>query len=65
MQPVSWTTGGTLGDIDRAYDNLGAIPDARTYPPRWIAAAAFRSERRALARDRSAWSAREMSTAPA
>lgn len=40
MQPVSWTTGGTLGDIDRAYDNLGAIPDAKTYPPRWIAAAA-------------------------
>ena len=43
MQAPSWTTGGAVGDIDRAYDNLGAIPDAKTYPPRWIeAAAAFR-----------------------
>jgi arylformamidase len=45
MQPVSWTTGGALGDIDRAYDNVGAIPDAKAYPARWSeAAAAFRAQ---------------------
>ncbi|KMO32767.1 alpha/beta hydrolase [Methylobacterium aquaticum] len=44
MQAPSWITGGTLGDIDRAYDNAGAIADAKAYPPRWSeAAAAFRA----------------------
>ncbi|MGE7414930.1 alpha/beta hydrolase [Methylobacterium tarhaniae] len=43
-QAPSWTTGGPLGDIDRAYDNAGAIPDAKAYPPRWSeAASAFRA----------------------
>ncbi|SFV15143.1 Alpha/beta hydrolase family protein [Methylobacterium sp. 174MFSha1.1] len=44
MQPASWTTGGALGEIDRAYDNVGAIPDAKAYPARWSeAASAFRA----------------------
>ncbi|AWN51734.1 alpha/beta hydrolase [Methylobacterium sp. 17Sr1-1] len=44
MRPASWTTGDALGDIDRAYDNVGAIPDAKSYPARWSeAAAAFRA----------------------
>ncbi|AWB23633.1 alpha/beta hydrolase [Methylobacterium currus] len=45
LQPVSWTTGGALGDRDRAYDNVGAIPDARSYPARWSEAAASFRER--------------------
>ncbi|WP_407522779.1 alpha/beta hydrolase [Methylobacterium oryzisoli] len=49
----SWIAGGPLGDPDRAYDNLGAIPDAASYPPRWsAAAAAFRAERAAAGRAR-------------
>lgn len=43
MQAPTWSSGGALGDIDRAYDNVGAIPDAKSYPARWSeAAAAFR-----------------------
>lgn len=43
MQAPTWVTGGALGDLDRAYDNAGAIPDAKSYPARWSeAAAAFR-----------------------
>lgn len=45
MQAVSWTTGGALGDIGRAYDNVGAIPDARAYPARWSEAAAVFRDR--------------------
>ncbi len=53
MQAPTWTTGGALGDIDRAYDNVGAIPDARAYPARWSeAAAAFREELSARGRAR-------------
>ncbi|TNC14562.1 alpha/beta fold hydrolase [Methylobacterium terricola] len=38
-------TGGALGDLDRAYDNVGAIPDAKRYPARWSeAAASFRDD---------------------
>ncbi|WP_246154561.1 alpha/beta hydrolase [Methylobacterium oryzihabitans] len=40
-----------LGPLDPAYDNAGAIPGAREYPPRWTArAAAFRSELAAAGR---------------
>ncbi|MET7244465.1 alpha/beta hydrolase [Methylobacterium sp. EM32] len=43
MQAPSWTTDSALGDIDRAYDNVGAVPDAKAYPARWSeAASAFR-----------------------
>jgi len=45
MQAPTWVTGGPLGDIDRAYDNVGAIPDAKAYPARWSEAAAGFRER--------------------
>ncbi|AWN46373.1 alpha/beta hydrolase [Methylobacterium terrae] len=55
MRAPTWTTGGPLRDIDRAYDNVGAIPDAKTYPPRWSeAAAAFRDRLSARGRARLA-----------
>ncbi|TGE02212.1 alpha/beta hydrolase [Methylobacterium nonmethylotrophicum] len=53
MQAPTWTIGGAVGDIDRAYDNVGAIPDAKTYPARWgEAAAAFRARLSAQGRAR-------------
>ncbi|PIK72268.1 alpha/beta hydrolase [Methylobacterium frigidaeris] len=53
MQAVTWTTGGRVGDLDRAYDNLGAIPESKAYPPRWVeAAAAFRDRLSAEGRAR-------------
>jgi len=53
MQAPTWTTGGGLRDIDRAYDNVGAIPDAKAWPARWSeAAAAFRDRLSAQGRAR-------------
>ncbi|MFH6781960.1 MULTISPECIES: alpha/beta hydrolase [Methylobacterium] len=45
MQAPTWTTDGGLSDLDRAYDNVGAIPDAKAYPARWSEAASEFRER--------------------
>ncbi|MCQ0986773.1 alpha/beta hydrolase [Jiella marina] len=50
FEPV-WTGGAPIADIDAAYDNGAAIPDAASYTPRWAALArAFRDRMMAAGR---------------